>query len=223
MTGLIRKATLLAVIALVATACVANAGIPSAAHSTVPAFVNLVACDGSGNLPTGARYKATVTVLDIGNFPVVNSQISLSFCSDVKIYQTIPGGTVVCPVFTNTAVTDANGQATVVISGAGFNVDGTAVGTNGAACVSWYADTYFLGKSSVTAYDEDGATGLAKQGVLAADLTSWLKDKVALPAVYKPRSDFNNGGALDAGDLTYWLQYKVALPAFNSSCGTLCP
>jgi len=228
MTGLIRKATLLVVLALVAATCVATAGIPSQANSTVPAFVNLISCDGTGALPpeypTGAaRYKATVTVLDAGNFPVVNSQISLSFCTDVKIYQTIPGGTVVCPVFTNTAVTDAAGQATVEISGAGFNTNGATYGTNGANCVTWYADTYVIGTSNVTAYDEDGATALAKQGVLAADLTSWLLDKVALPAVYKPRSDFNNLGTLDAGDLTYWLQYKVALPAYNSSCGTLCP
>jgi hypothetical protein len=227
MTGLIRKATLLVVLALVATACVATAGIPSAANSTVPAFVNLVACDGSGALPptfVGTfpnRYKATVTVLDAGNFPVVNSQISLSFCSDVHIYSSIPGGTVVGVVFTNTAVTDAAGQATVEISGAGMNSNGSTFGTNGANCVSWYADTYFLGTSNVSAYDEDGATSVSLQGVLAADLTRFTQDKLAIPAIYKPRSDFNNLGTLDASDLTFFAQYKLALPSYNSSCGTL--
>jgi hypothetical protein len=222
MTGLIRKATLLVVLALLATVAVATAGIPTEGNSLVPAFVNLVACDDLGNLPTGARFEATVTVKDVGNFPVVNAEISLSFCDDVRIYDAIPGGTVVCPVYTKTVKTDAAGQATVVISGAGFNVDGTTVGTDGADCVSWYADTYFIGTSHVSTYDEDGCTDGAKEGVFAADLTSCLKDKVGLPYSYRPRSDLNNNIDVDAGDLTYLLQYKVAIPSFALDCGDLC-
>lgn len=223
MTGLVRKATLLVVLGLVA-ATSAIAGVPVPANCTIPTFVDLVACDGTGALPPAARYKATVTVRDIGNFPVINATVSISFCADVKIYQTIPGGTVVCPVFTNTALTDVNGQATVVISGAGWNTNGSSYGTDGLACATWSANGVVIGTSNVATYDENGMIpGGAKLGVEASDLTSLLLDKVGLPYVYRPRSDLNHLGSIDAGDLTYWLQYKVALPAYNSACGTLCP
>ena len=223
MTGVIRKAALLAVIGLVAAVSVATAGIPSPANSTVPTYIDLVSCSSVGALPTATKYQATITVLDIGNFPVVNSLVTLTFCSDVKIYSTIPGGTVECPVFTNTAVTNSLGQVTVEISGAGRNTNGATVGTNGANCVTWKADGVTLGTSNVVTYDEDGATALAKQGVLGADLTAWLGDFTALPFVYKPRSDFTHINGLDGGDLTAFITYFTSLPAYVSSCGTLCP
>jgi len=220
MTGVIRKATLLVALGLV-VASAAMAGVPSPANSTIPAFVNLVACSGTGSLPPAARYLSTITVRDLGNFPLSGVEISLRFCTDVKIYQTIPGGTVVQPVYTYSTLTDVNGQATVEISGAGFNTNGSTVGTNGSACVGWYADGTFLGGSHVATYDEDGASAIAKQGVLGADLSAWVSDFTALPAVYKPRSDFNNLGTLDGGDLSFWITYFTALPAFVSSCGAL--
>jgi hypothetical protein len=223
MTGLVRKATLLVVLGLVA-ATSAIAGIPVPANCTIPTFVDLVACDGTGALPPAAKYKATVTVRDIGNFPVINATVSLSFCADFRIYSVIPGGTVVGSVFTNTALTDVNGQATVEISGAGNNSNGGSFGTNGLACVTWTANTVVLGTSNVAAYDEDGATiwpVQTLQGVQTADLTRFAQDKLALPPVYKPRSDFNHVSGLDTGDLTFFAQYKLALPAYNSNCGTL--
>ena len=223
MTGVIRKAAFLAALGLVVAVSVATAGIPSPANSSVPAFVDLVSCSSVGALPPYTKYQATITVRDIGNFPVVNSKVSLHFCTDVRIYSTIPGGTVVCPVYTHTAVTDANGQVTVEIPGAGFNTNGTSVGTNGLNCVSWYADTYLLGTSSVATYDEDGATLLTRQGVAGSDLISWIADKTGLPYVYRPRSDFNHLGSVDGADLILWIQYKTSLPAYISSCGTLCP
>ena len=223
MTGLVRKATLLVVFGLLATAAIAQAGVPSPANCTLPTFVDLVACDGTGNLPTAAAFKATVVVRDISNNPVVGATIALSFCTDVKIYSAVPGGAVVCPVFTNTAVTDGTGSATVEISGAGFAVGGVTFGTNGINCVTWFANGIAIGLSNVATYDEDGATALAKQGVAGSDALVWVGDKTTLPAVYRSRSDYNHNGSVDGPDIVLWVNYKTALPAFTSSCGTLCP
>jgi hypothetical protein len=222
MTGVIRKATLLVVLGLVA-ASVALAGIPDPGHSTVPAFVNLVACDGAGALTSAypARYQATVTVHDIGGFPVVGSLIRLSFCSDVRIYSVIPGGTVTGSVYTHGTLTNGSGQATVEISGAGLNSTGASFGADGLNCVTWTADGYTLGTSSVSAYDENGGLNVALQNVDATDLTRFAQDYLAVPSVYKPRSDFNNILGLDGGDLTFFAQYFLALPPFDTSCGTL--
>jgi len=222
MTGVIRKATLLVVLGLLA-ASAALAGIPYASSCTLPSFVNLVACDGSGALTAAypARYQATVVVKDIGGFPCVGSVIKVRFCTDVRIYSVIPGGTVIGSEFTNTATTDINGQATVEISGAGYNSTGATYGTDGLNCVTWLADGYVLGTSSVSAYDENGALLVGLQNVDATDLTRFAQDYLAIPAVYKPRSDFNNILSLDPGDLTFFAQYFLAIPAFVSSCGTL--
>jgi len=222
MTGVTRKAAILVALGLVA-ATAAMAGIPSPANCDLPAsgFVDLVSCDGSGALPNVAAYKATITVRDVGNFPVVGSVVSLTFCSDFNIYDAIPGGTVVGQRFTSTAVTDINGQVTVEVSGGGNNADGSTYGANGLDCVTWRADGYVLGTSSVTAFDEDGDITAPKQGVGGSDLTSWLSDYLLVPAVYKERSDFSHANELDGGDLTVWLTYYLTVPDYNSSCGTL--
>ena len=220
MTGMIRKATLLVVLGLVVSSA-AMAGIPSAANCLIPTFVDLVACDGTGALPPAARYIATITVRDIANVGCPNLVISLSFCTDVGIYSVIPGGTVVGPVFTKTAVTDALGQATVEISGAGWNASGATVGTNGANCVTWFASGYELGKSNVATYDEDGKTLLTKQGVAGTDLVAFLSDFFDIATPYKPRSDFDHSTLLGGGDLSFWLTYFLSIPAYNASCGTL--
>ena len=93
MTGVIRKATILVALGLVA-ATSAMAGVPSPANCTIPSFVDLVSCSGAGALPPAAKYKATIIIRDLGNFPVANVSVSVRFCTDAKIYQTIPGGTV---------------------------------------------------------------------------------------------------------------------------------
>jgi hypothetical protein len=220
MTGMIRKATILVALGLVA-ATVATAGIPSAATSIRPAFVDLVACDGAGALPTGARYIATITVNDIAGTPVVGAQVAAAFCSDVAIYSVIPGGAVVGSTFTNTAVTNSLGQVSIVVSGAGKNASGASVGGDGANCVTWFANGVNLGTSSVATYDQDGKLAVASQGLSANDLTRAAQDLLAVPGVYKPRTDFDHNGSLGANDLTFFAQYILAVPAYVSSCGTL--
>jgi hypothetical protein len=227
MTGVIRKATALVVLGLVA-ATVAVAGVPSGAqsHGPVNGFVDLVSCDGVGALPPAAKYKATFTVHDLGDAPVSGAVISIVFCSDVKIYTAIPGGTVVCPTFTNTAVTNALGIATVEVSGAGYNTNGAVYGTSGLQCATWYANGAAMGCLDVATFDEDGKTALAKQGVGGSDLTAWLSDYVAYTTFgaprYAPRSNFSHLNFNDGPDLTAWLGYYTSGPAYNSSCGTLC-
>jgi hypothetical protein len=228
MTGVIRKATLLVALGLLA-ATVALAGIPSPSnsHGPVNGFIDLVACDGVGVLPPAAKYKATFTVHDLADAPCPGVVISVVFCSDVKIYTAIPDGAVVCPKFTNTAVTNALGIATVEVSGAGYNTNGAVYGTSGLQCANWYANGSAMGCLDVATYDEDGKTALAKQGVGGSDLTAWLADYAAYQtyglARYAPRSNFSHLNNIDGADLTAWLGYYNAVPSFNSSCGTLCP
>jgi hypothetical protein len=224
MTGMIRKATLFAALGLV-VASSAMAGIPSPANSTIPAFVDLVACDGIGALPPAARYKATITVRDLGNFALENVAVSIRFCSDVRIYATIPGGAVTDVVgghlYTCTALTNASGQVTVLVSGAGLNATGASVGADGSVCATWYANDVAIGASSVATYDEDGGLSVAQQGIATSDLVRWAQDMLANPAIYKPRSDFDHSAALATGDLVFWAQYMLANPPFNASCGPL--
>jgi len=214
MTGLVRKATLLVVLGLVAAVCVATAGIPYVPNCTIPAYINLVGCNGVGVVdPYGAFI---VTVKDIGNFPVIGSVVSVSFNTDVKIYD---GG---FPEFVSCQVAQAVTNVSGVATFAGIPGAGRGGVYTGAAAAAISADGYSLGTAHVSTPDENGG-GSGTLGVEIGDLGAWATDykNAASPPVMR-RSDFNNLGTVEIGDLGRWATiYKSEASA--SDCGALCP
>jgi len=222
MTGLVRKATLLVVLGLLATAAVAAAGIPDPGNSITPSFIDLVGCKGGVADPFGAF---TVTVLDAASNPVQGCEVKIDFNTDLYVYDTITGLTVVCgaaPVkdVVVSAVTDADGVANFTITGATINTNGNATGTglNGATI---YACEVNLGNATVTVYDENGATTL--KGVEGTDLSAWIGDFGKQGTIgYKGRSDFDHSGTISGTDLSAWIR-RFGKGDSAASCGTLCP
>jgi len=215
MTGLVRKATLLVVLGVLA-ASVAMAGIPDPTLSVHPAYIDLIGCKAGVLDPFGVF---TVTVNDAAGNPVQGCEVKIVFATDLKIFSTIAGLTVDCPTRSVVATSNASGVATFHIPGATINTNGVAAGS-GANGATIYACEIALGQATVCVFDESGAVGTL--GVGAADLSGWLGDfgKVATIG-YKGRSDFNHSGTIGAADLSLWL---VRFGAGNSagSCGTLC-
>ncbi|MDM8008391.1 MAG: hypothetical protein QUV05_19820 [Phycisphaerae bacterium] len=215
MTGLVRKASLLAVLGLLA-ASVAVAGVPDPTQSVVPTYFDLVGCSGGVIDPYGAF---TVTVNDAAGNPVQGCEVKIVFQSDLKVYDTISGLTVDCGNRAVIATSDATGVANFNISGATINPNGVAAGA-GAGGAEIFACEISLGFATVGVFDESGAVGVL--GVGGADLTGWLGDFGKQGTIgYKGRSDFNHDGAIGGADLSKWLQ-RFGSGASSSSCGTLC-
>lgn len=215
MTGLVRKATLLAVLGLV-VASVAVAGIPDPTQSVTPLYIDLVACKAGVADPFGAF---TVTVNDAAGNPVQGCEVEIVFNSDLKIYSTITGLTVDCDAHSVTAVSNASGVASFTITGATINTNGnaTGTGTNGAAI---YACEILLGNATVAVYDENGAT--TTKGVEGTDLAAWLGDFGKQATIgYKGRSDFDHNGLITGSDLSAWLR-RFGSGNSAATCGTLC-
>lgn len=219
MTGVIRKATLLVVALGLVAASAAVAGIPNAANCTVPAFVKVVGTRVGVPDPVGTY---SVTVRDIGNFPVAGSVVSLDFtsCTDMKLCQ---AANVICTPAQITVTADGSGVATFIVVGGGLCPGGAFAGV-GLGCVTVRADGYIIGTASANVYDLNGAlVGAGKNGVLITDLPLFLADWAGGAGPYKARSDFNQSGSLAITDLPPWL--AVWGPA-NSSGGcatTYCP
>jgi hypothetical protein len=216
MTGLVRKATLLAVLGLLA-ASVAVAGVPDPTQSVVPTFIDLVACSGGVIDPYGAF---TVTVNDEAGNPVEGCEVKIVFASDLYVYDTIAGLTVNCTDNAVIGTSDATGVAYFNIPGATINTNGVAAGSglNGATI---YACEIALGQATVAVFDEQGAVGVL--GVSAIDLPGWLGDFGKQGTIgYKGRSDFNHDSAVSALDLALWLK-RFGSGASAAGCGVLCP
>ena len=215
MTGLVRKASLLAVLGLLA-ASVAVAGIPDPTQSTIPLYIDLVGCKTAVPDPYGLF---TVTVNDAAGNPVEGCEVAVVFNTDLKIYSAIPGLTVDCAARKAVAISDASGVATFVITGATINTNGVAAGS-GANGATIYACEIALGQATVCVFDESGAVGTL--GVGAADLAGWLGDFGKTGTIgYKGRSDFNHNGSIGAADLSLWLS-RFGSGNSAGSCGTLC-
>jgi len=236
MTGVIRKATLLAALGLVVAVSVATAGIPSPANCTFPTYIDLVGYNVSGVVdPRGAF---TVTIRDIGNFPVVNQLVSVGFnaltvpAENFRIYNAFPGF-ISCQCAE--ATTDINGLASfAAIPGGGKNTGNRAAGLafTGASAATFYAGScggIILGTAHVTAYDENG--GATTKGVEIGDLSAWVSDynyRCSPPTMY--RSNFNHSvdgvcpsnSAVGIADLSSWVNVYNAQTS-KYSFGTLCP
>jgi len=215
MTGLVRKATLLVVLGVLA-ASVAMAGIPDPTLSITPAYIDLVGCKAGVADPYGTF---TVTVNDAAGNPVQGCEVKIVFASDLKVYSTIAGLTVDCANRAVVATSDASGVATFDITGATINTNGVVTGS-GANGATIYACEIALGQATVCVFDESGAVGTL--GVGAADLSGWLGDFGKVGTIgYKGRSDFNHSGGIGAADLSNWLKI-FGLGNSAANCGTLC-
>jgi hypothetical protein len=220
MTGMIRKATLLVALGLVA-ASAAMAGIPSPANCTVPTFIDVVGTNGTAADVYGTY---TVTVRDVANNACPGSIVTLNFSGapDIRLATDIaPVGQVnTCNVATKT--TDGSGVATFIVAGAARNSGGLVTGA-GLGGMTVRADGYVLGAVTAAAFDENGALGLP--GVTGADLSAWLTDAGLFGGagnpLYKGRSDFNHDGQITGSDLSTFLGL---MGLGNSSLGaTYCP
>lgn len=219
MTGVVRKATFLAVLGLAATMSVAMAGVPSPANCTLPTSIQIGGCDGLDTIDPNIYFS--VTIRDIGNFPVVNQPIACGFNTDFRIYNGEFPGFVSCQCVE--AVTDINGVATFRVAGSGLNTNGVA-GYTGALAATFYGwncgNALVIGQANVAAYDENGA--VTTKGVEISDLSAWIADYNvrAVPPV-RNRSDFTGNGAVDISDLSFWIRvYNTQLSRYT--CGTLC-
>lgn len=221
MTGVVRKATFLAVLGLAAAVSVATAGVPDPAHSSIPSYVDIGGCDGAGAVDP--RVFFTCTIRDIGNLPVANQLVAVSFNNDVKIFNAFPGfASCQCVE----ATTDINGVATFHVPGGARNPAGGASFT-GASAATFYAwncgSTTVLGTAHVAAFDQNGGNNVAK-GVDITDLGSWVADYNAagVPPV-KRRSDYNHDGVVGIVDLSFWVGIYNPPALSRFSCGTICP
>jgi hypothetical protein len=219
MTGLVRKAAVLAVCGVLFGAAVAYAGVPSPVNSTIPARINLVGVDAgtslADSLPAGA--KVTVTVRDLANAPIPNSSVVIDFTGDLsdtrigdtQVYQ---GLTANCGTHGISALTDAAGVATFVVVGGGKNPAGAA---HPASAGTVYADGVNLGPINVGFYDMDGVGGVA-----LPDLSRWSADYFG--ATNPERADYDNIGGVQLPDLSLWAGMYFAGKS-NLSAATYCP
>ena len=217
MTGLVRKASLLAVLGLLATAAVAGAGVPDPTQCVFPAYIDLVACNGGIVDAYGAF---TVTVNDAGGNPISGSEVKITFADDLYIYDTIAGLTVDCATNAVIAYTNASGLAYFTIPGASMNAGGNPIGS-GAGGATITATGLALGTATVPVFDQAGAVGVL--GVGGADLTAWLLDFGQVGTIgYKGRSDYNHDASIGGADLSVWV-LRFGSGASSQACGTLCP
>lgn len=219
MTGVIRKATILVALGLVA-ASAAMAGIPDAAHCTVPTFVKVV---GTNVGTPDVRGQFTVTVRDIGNIPVSGSVVTLNFvsCTDMKLCNGVSGAT--CGPAIVSATTNASGVATFIVVGGGLHPGGTFAGLT-TPCIEIRASGYIIGSAYAQVYDLNGARGVAgTNGCLITDLPLWLADWAGGAGTYKARSDYNGNLAVAITDLPLWLGVWGPAGSVSGCSATYCP
>jgi hypothetical protein len=230
MTGMIRKATLLVAVGLVA-ASAAMAGVPSPANSvisksltlplTATQYIDVVGTNGAVADPFGSFY---VTVRDIGNNVLPGLPVTVNFvnASDIRLCTTlVPAGqTNACNIAT--VVTNALGQAKFTIAGAARNSGGLLTG-GGALAVVVAADGFVLGNVTAAVYDLNGAVG--SPGLTSLDASAFSVDNglfggAGNPA-YKGRCDYTHDGMISSLDASY----ASVLRGLGTSAlgGTYCP
>jgi hypothetical protein len=233
---MIRKATIFVALGLVAAVSVATAGTPSPANCIWPAYFDVYACKLSVPDPLNAVNPPNPTFLnrvfigDIGNNGVPGAIVKLRFCTDVKLYNAVPGfpaHVVTCSPSQVAVPTDVTGYAQFYLVGATVNgnPNGNPVGT-GAGCISVYVVIngvdVLLGTATATVFDQNGANG-GVQRVESTDLSAWLGDFGKTGIIgYKGRSDYNHNGSIGSTDLGVWLKV-FGLGNSAAACGTLCP
>ena len=225
MTGLVRKASLLAA-AGVLMASAAFAGVPSAANSTgMPSFIPLVTRN-AGGAPDGLLFGTvsgsagfTITVRDLANNPLNNCSVVLDFglTTDLQICgdQLDANALVNCAGKTVRKFTDVAGQVTfgpVYGTGKGNAFPGT--GLNGGRI---FANGVLIASPTVPTADYNGINGIDPfdQAILLGDI-----NQAGTP---HGRADMNCSNSITAFDKTIWLTHFNN--AQTQSCGALgnCP
>jgi hypothetical protein len=218
MTGLLRKAAVLAACGVIFGATVAFAGVPSPGNSTMPARINLGG-HNSGTLLSDDLSPATkvlVTVRDLANNPIANSSVVIDFTGDVSDtrigdVQPYAGIAANCGTHAVSALTDAFGVATLVVQGGGKFPTGAKHPGNAAII---YADGVLMSHLNVGSYDLNGTGGVEglDLGLLGADIFS---------AVNPDRANYNNDAAVDGLDLAIWGAVFFSARS-NASAATYC-
>jgi hypothetical protein len=218
---MIRKATVLVALGLVA-ASAAMAGIPSPANCVFGDWINVVGNLGGTPDPVGAY---TVTVNDVGNFPVIGSTVTINFvgATDIRLCTDVApvGQTNTCNVAT--AITNGSGVASFIVCGGAMTQGGLMTG-GAIGAVEVRADGYLLGVISACAYDLNGALA-GGGGVTGADDAAWQGDMGMLGGAgnpdYKCRNDFTQNGEQTGADRSAW-QTLMGLGSSAFGC-TYCP
>jgi hypothetical protein len=227
MTGLVRKAVLLAAVAVFSVTA-SYAGVPSPANSTVPDCVMLLpgADDGYSNVFTASYQPFTVTVRDVTNTPIDNIAVIIDVqdANDIKLADSQEAlSTVDCVTNTVRRTTAGGGIATFRVRGSGKNsVTGTAGGFD---LVKVIAGSTLLKNITGTTPDENGAgdAGTVVNGLDPGDASFFLYDQFNL-SVTAGRSDFNCNGIVDGFDASARLDYQFndavtsGAPQFTTYC-----
>jgi len=207
MTGLVRKAAVLAACGVLFGAAVAFAGVPSPGNSDIPTRINLVGSDAGTSLADSIPLfaKVQVTVRDLANAPIANSSVVFDFSAlvsdtriggdplnpgSVQLYQGLMDN---CGTYGTSALTNAAGVATFVIIGGGKSPVGAA---HAAGTGDVYADGVYLGSLNVGSYDLNG-----QDGVTLADLSLWSADYFGAGP---DRANYDQIGGVDLLDLSVW-------------------
>ena len=226
MTGLVRKATLLAV-AGVLTASAALAAVPSAANSTGPVVVGLCTRNNVGtpdalDFGTGHPTTWTVNVRDLANNPIANASVvfdlsqasDLLFCAAQVHADGTPDADVLinCAAKTARKFTDALGNVTFTMVGQGKGNVPASGFNNGRI----FANGVLIKSPTVATCNLNGNLGIdpADQGQLLTDINVGGRG----------RSDINGDGVLNAVDKGFWLTHFNA-PTSVQGCASLgtCP
>lgn len=193
----------------------ALAKVPSPADSDVPCQINLV---GSTSGVPDARGQFTIVARDLAHNPLAGCSLAMDFSAcgpDIRVgsVKMVAGSAAQCLGGLIYAVTDANGQATLVLTG---SADNLASGTTGAGfkCATLYGDGAIMGTINIGTFDENGAGG-----VNPADISAWLRDSFG--AAFVGRSDFNCTNTIDPADLSLLLAVSLGATSFES-CQSYC-
>jgi hypothetical protein len=198
MTGLVRKATLLAVAGLLA-ASAAMAHVPDPANSECPSpCIKVVGHDGTVGDPMG---EYCITIRDFNNVPIENSSVVIDFSNcDIQLCvdQKDPDVIVDCVSMTVRKLTDVNGVAC-------FRVIGKRRDTDCAAkpnpCVEVFADGVFICALYAPVFDLENEPGA---GVSGNDLSRFLHLFLDC-GVYLTAIDYNCNKEMDGDDLSQFL------------------
>jgi len=219
MTGLIRKATLLAVCGLMVMAATALAGIPDPSKCDKPTFIDVV---GTAVGVPDSRGTFTIVVRDMGNNPIASSQVILDFlaCVETRLCQEQYDTTKVvdCPTATLRGFTNGSGQITFTVVGAAKNNPAPVAGP-GANCVNMLADGVSIGLATAAVYDQNGA--ITNNGVELTDMICVLKDWGS--GLYYGRSDLDHDTVLGLPDMIKDLKCGGDGTSTNGCATTYCP
>ena len=204
MTGLVRKAMLLAVCGLL-TAGVAMAHVPDPANSQCPtACIYVTGHNGSVGDANG---NFCVTVRDFNNVPIENSSVVIDFSNcdlQLCINQLDANAIVDCVSQTVRKLTNVTGQACFRIIGK--SRPGLGCGGAPVNCVRIFADSTPLCSLNAPTFDlVNAADG---SGLGAGDLAAWLS--AFFCGTNPRRGDYICDGTLGAGDLARWLSVFFA-------------